>query len=104
VILCACSRDFPAAAAAATCDHLGSINNNSAIRGGGSTHLMSHSSPISPDPSQPSPPAFAHLLIAADGPNAEFDEPARLFMGIPAMSNRDDTFFSGERRDTFLCA
>jgi hypothetical protein len=65
---------------------------------------MSHSSPISPDPSQlPPPPAFAHLLIAADGPNVEFDEPLGSFMGIPAMSNRDDSFFSGERCGTFLC-
>jgi hypothetical protein len=64
---------------------------------------MSHSSLIPPDPSQPSPhPAFAHLLIAADGPNVEFDEPLGSFLGIPAMSNRDDTFFSGERYGTYF--
>jgi hypothetical protein len=39
-------------------------------------------------------------LVAGDGPNVEFDEALGSYMGIPAMSNRDDSFFSGERYGT----
>jgi hypothetical protein len=39
------------------------------------------------------------MLVAGDGPNVEFDEALGSYMGIPAMSNRDDGFFSGERWD-----
>jgi hypothetical protein len=55
---------------------------------------MSHSSPLS------SQPPYSHLLVAGDGPNVEFDEALGSYMGIPAMSNRDDSFFSGERCGT----
>ena len=55
---------------------------------------MSHSSPLS------SHPPYSHLLVAGDGPNVEFDEALGSYMGIPAMSNRDDSFFSGERCGT----
>jgi hypothetical protein len=60
---------------------------------------MSHSSPPTSQPPQPVPPSFSALLIAGDGPNIEFDEALGSYMGIPAMSNRDDGFFSGERWD-----
>jgi hypothetical protein len=40
---------------------------------------------------------YSHLLVAGDGPYVEFDEALGEYMGIPAMSNRDDSFFSGER-------
>ena len=70
------------------------------------------------DSSSPQSPPYAHKLVAGDGPNVEFDEalgsctpPSPVhtmlqsygadcvfrYMGIPAMSNRDDGFFSGER-------
>lgn len=61
-------------------------------------HIMSHSGPHSPSAIQPdAAAAYSHLLVAGDGPSVEFDEALGAYMGIPAMSNRDDSFFSGER-------
>jgi hypothetical protein len=62
---------------------------------------MSHSNPLASQPPQAlAPPPYSHMLIAGDGPNVEFDEELGSYMGIPAMSNRDDSFFSGERCGT----
>ena len=81
------------------------ITNHDTDNAPSDVNLMSGSSPHAPQSHQPvvAVPPYSHLLAAGDGPSVEFDEALGAYMGIPAMSNRDDSFFSGERFGCGCC-